>query len=593
MNLTFSQNENADAEFLKVIKEYTLNEDGSVEYHYIKSLKLLSHYSFHRLYGETFIIYNTDYQKLKINSAFTIMADGKKVITPSNAFNEVLPRFSTNAPYFNNIREMVVTHTGLEVGTVINLDYTITSQAGYYPYLMGDEILSEESPVKEQIIKVVIPESLTLHSALTNIAGEPITETKNGKKIYIWTFNSIPAISKDNYQESDHGSSPRLIFSTSTNLESTYIDFVKQQAFDFTTNESMDKAVAKITNNESDKLKIALELQKIVSNNLNNIVIPLQYTGFKCRTAVETWNSNQGTPLEKAILLTSMLHKADIQAEPVAIIPNKNFSKEIGNLSMFNEFLVRITLKNHGEIYIAPNYVNKQNLIFDFSGKTALLLDKSNDKLKIVLGKDMPSSIAMEGEFDLLDTEKLLGDVHIELKNNAVPYLSLYMDSSYIKTIVSGRISQSNIISSSIEKLTQQNTICKLSVEKDNPTNKQDGYLTFELPHTSNGVDSWHITVLPAKRSAPLEIPAVIHEKYRFALVLPKDSKLVSKLQNIEIINNVGNLLISVEKDENEIIITREIKLHKKVIGINEYADFKEIMDIWNNSNFRKVIFKE
>ncbi|NQU33004.1 MAG: DUF3857 domain-containing protein [Bacteroidetes bacterium] len=593
INITFSQIDNADAEYLKILQEYTLNDDGSIDYHYVKSQKLLSHFSFHRLYGETFIIYNTDYQTLKINSAYTIMSDGKKVVTPRNAFNEVLPRFSNNAPAFNNIREMVVTHTGLEVGTVINLDYTISTKAGYYPFLMENILLSNTSPIKEQIIKVIIPQSKILHNVLLNIEGDPGYELINGKKIYTWTFNSIPANSKDDHQVSNHQDIPQLIFSTAPNLEYAYNSFVNQDAFSFTVNESMEKAVSDITNNETDELLIALELQKLVSNDINNINIPLEYTGYRCRTAVETWNSNQGTPMEKALLLTALLKKVDIVAEPIAIIPNNYFNEEVGDLSLFNNFLVRIKLNKHGEIYLAPNYINKQNLKFDFTEKTVLLIGKTTDKLKFTVGKPMLSSIIMEGEFDLLNPGKLLADIHIELKNNAVPYLSLYLDSSYIKSIVSGGISQSNIISSSIEKLTQQNTICKVSVEKDNPTTKQGGYLIFELPHTSNGVDSWHITVLPAERSAPLEIPDVIHEKYRFALVLPKDSKLVSKLQNIEIVNNVGSLLIKLDKSENEIIITREIKLSKIVIGINDYADFKEIMDIWNNSNYRKVIFKE
>ena len=131
-----------------------MHEDGSIDFHYSKELKLLSHYAFHRLYGETFIITNTDFQTLKINEAYTIMADGKKVVTPDNAFNEVLPRFANNAPAYNHIRELVVTHTGLEVGAVIHLDYTIHSEKGYFPALMFDEVLIESSPVQELVVKV-------------------------------------------------------------------------------------------------------------------------------------------------------------------------------------------------------------------------------------------------------------------------------------------------------------------------------------------------------------------------------------------------------------------------------------------------------
>ena len=173
VSLTIAQTEKADAEYQSILKEYTLHEDGSIDFHYSKQLKLLSHYAFHRLYGETFIITNTDFQTLKINEAYTIMADGKKVVTPDNAFNEVLPRFANNAPAYNHIRELVVTHTGLEVGAVIHLDYTIHSEKGYFPALMFDEVLIESSPVQELVVKVNLP-AFAFRSTNTSRSGSYI-----------------------------------------------------------------------------------------------------------------------------------------------------------------------------------------------------------------------------------------------------------------------------------------------------------------------------------------------------------------------------------------------------------------------------------
>ena len=131
VNPLFSQTPGYDAEYQKLVKEYILQKDGSWDFHYRKEIKLLTHYSFHRLFGETFIVYNPLYQQLKINEAFTVMADGKKVIVPQNAFNGVLPGFAANIPAYNHLREMVVTHTGTEVGSVITLDYTIHSAGNF------------------------------------------------------------------------------------------------------------------------------------------------------------------------------------------------------------------------------------------------------------------------------------------------------------------------------------------------------------------------------------------------------------------------------------------------------------------------------
>ncbi len=590
ITLSFSQDQNEDAKFLKIVKEYTLNEDGSVEYNYSKSLKLLSHYSFHRLYGETFIIYNTDFQNLKINSAYTIMADGKKVVTPKNAFNEVLPRFSANAPAFNNIREMVVTHTGLEVGTIINLDYTITSDAGYYPYLVGNETLSESSPIDELIIKINVPKSQPLNFALLNIDGSPNVDYKNGFVTYSWEFSSIAANSKESYQEYDHVSEPRLIYSTAADMKSAYKQFVAQEAFNYATNGSMDKVVSNIIEGQDDQLKIVLELRKIVCNNVNNLNVPLAYTATKCRTAVETWESNQGTKLEKAILLSALLKKANISANPVAVIPNQYYNESIGNFSMYNDFLVNVNLKKHGDIYIATNYINKQNLKFDLFDKTTLLLEQGSKKLKTESHKPAISSIGLKFEIDLLDTKKLLGEASMKITNGLLPYFSVYQDSSYVKSIIVG-ISKSDIVDNKIGKLTPSILEAGFSMEKDNPVTKQRRYYTLKLPTASVGVDGWHMTLLN-DRSIPLEIPKTIHEKYEYAIVIPKGSKLVTPPTFTIIKNDVGSIINKLEQVDNKIVIVREIKFEKKVISAMDYSAFKKIMDIWNNNNYRKVIFK-
>ena len=589
---SFSQNENADAEFLQIRKEYTLNEDGSVDFHYSKKLKLLTHFSFHRLYGETFIIYNTDFQDVKINSAYTIMADGKKIVTPDNAFNEVLPRFSTNAPAFNNIRELVVTHTGLEQNAVINLDYTISSIKGYFPNLMGNEVISESSPVKELIIVVNIPDSQTLNYELLNFIGDPIVDSKNGKKIYTWSFKSIPASSKDYYQESDHESTPRLIFSTAKNLHVAYDKFINQDAFVFTTNESMDKAVDTITSKTNNQLTTTLRLQKLVSNDLNTLNIPLVYTGFKCRTAIETWNSNTGTHLEKAILLTTLLQKANIKSEIVAVIPDRYYNKEIGNILSFNSFLVRVKLKETGYIYISPTHIDKQNQRFALSGKTILLLDKNVESLKVFQVKPIKNKIFVSGDFVFQDSDKLVGKIEFKLVGESNPYFTIYNDSSKIKSAIKGTISSKNITSFSIEKLSQETTQSNLEFAKEDPFKKNSNYLSFKLPYASNGIESWHINQLPAVRSVALEIPQNINERYEYAIVFPKDIKLVSKINKIEIKNSIGYLLIEFVKTANEIIVTREIRFDEKIIEIDDYDDFREIMNAWNNEQYRNLIFK-
>ena len=164
-----AQDDKYDAYYVKLVREYTLNSDGSMDYRFIKQQKLLSYRAFQSLYGETFITYDPRVQKLKINDVYTTMADGKKIKAPENAFNEVLPAVASNAPAYNVLREMVITHTGLERNATINLDYQLHTEKGNAPCLMGNELLAENEPVKNLELRVRIPAGKVLYHKMINM----------------------------------------------------------------------------------------------------------------------------------------------------------------------------------------------------------------------------------------------------------------------------------------------------------------------------------------------------------------------------------------------------------------------------------------
>ena len=105
-----------EAEFKKIKESWTLQADGTQVYRQSKVLTLYTHTAMNRTYGESFITYDPRYQTLQIHESYTRQKDGNIVKTPANALVEVLPSAAANAPAFNALREMVVVHTGLELG---------------------------------------------------------------------------------------------------------------------------------------------------------------------------------------------------------------------------------------------------------------------------------------------------------------------------------------------------------------------------------------------------------------------------------------------------------------------------------------------
>lgn len=119
-----------EARYESVEKYYSFDADDVCEFRCRTALRVNTLAAVNQLCGETFIVYNPQFQRVKINAAYTLSADGStRTDVPENAFNTVLPRCAEDAPAFDFLRELVVTHTALEPGAEIFLDYSIFTRS--------------------------------------------------------------------------------------------------------------------------------------------------------------------------------------------------------------------------------------------------------------------------------------------------------------------------------------------------------------------------------------------------------------------------------------------------------------------------------
>ena len=588
----FSQDENYDAVYLQITKEYTLNPDGSMDYRFTKRQKLLTYRSFQSLYGETFIVYNPDFQTLKINNVHTIMAENNKVKAPSNAFNEVLPRFASNAPAYNNLREMVITHPATERNAVLNLDYQLHSNKDFYPALMGNEVLAENEPVKELVVKIMIPASEKLNYRLLNINLDPAITNEGGSRLYTWTFKDLSAIPAEEFQKDGNDLSPRLIFSTESDRDKLYSGFVKQSAFSYERSDDMIKAVASIVSENKEETDIFLKLQEIVVNEFRLWPVPLHYTGFSCRTARETWKSNGGTLPEKAILLVTLLKEAGMGAEPVTVIRRSLYDTKIGSLLDIEEMIVKVLPKSMDPVYLSVSTLNPQNLKSGMPERVLVSL-RPGEKPAVLQTSEYRNIITCDANLKIGDKREIRGEISANLLNNCDPWLALLRDKNKAKSWFNGGISPSDLKDQDAINLKPEETFVRYTVQSDKAFEKDTNYYTFYLPYMTNGIESFGIKLLLAKRESAVEIPFLIEENYTIDYIVPEDLKIVSAWKKIDLSNRTGSYYFEVIRNGKNIRVKRNIKLNKRVIEPSDYADFKSLMDYWNSDKYRKIIFSE
>ena len=589
-NKTSAQDEKYDAWYISLIKEYTLNADGSMDFRYIKQQKLLTYRAFHNLYGETFVVYNPAFQKFKVNEAFTVMADGKKIVLPQNALNEVLPGYAANAPAYNPLREMVITHTGLERNATINLDYEVHTDKGVFPALTGNELLAENEPVKSLEIRIRIPVGQQLYYHLFNSAIQPEKISEGGFQIFSWKLNEVAAISAEEAQQGTNERYPRLIFSASDNREALFSFLTSQKAFRFELTDEMKKEAGNILADKKNEFETALQIQEMVVNDLRFYPIPLRAALFQCRTPEQTWNSNGGTSIEKAVLLAAMLKAAEIDARVVGIVRTAFVDEKIGTLADMEDFAVKIETRERGTWYLSVTGLNSVNLKLTLPGRSFISLGPG-EKTSTAKSETPKQMVEVAGTFIVSSDPKITGEISISLEGAVYPLAGLMRDKKKMKNSISGGLIGNDSNIQKISNLNTENGFQSYIAQGDKPFRKDTNYFYFNLPVTNVGIDSWGIKTLSGRRATPYEIPALAGESYLYTIVLPADFNLFTPAKKQEINNKAGTFVWEAKTENGKVTIKRLIKFNDRIFEPPAYEDFKTLMDYWNNPWYRQIIF--
>ncbi len=587
-----AQNKASDAVYLSLSKEYTLHSDGSMDYRFSKKQKLLTYRSFHNLYGETFIVYHPEFEQLKINEVYTVMKDGKKVYGPANALNEILPGFAANAPAYNSLREMVVTHTGLERGATVNLDYQIHSQKGFYPALMGNELLSETEPIQELKIKIRIPQNKSLSYRVMNIPDVVERTTEGVFQVYTWIYTNLPAISTEESQRGGYALYPRLLFSSCGSLEEILATLVGEDAFRFEINEGIKNEVGHLKSENPDPVELLLKLQEKVVNDLRLYPIPLKLSGYHIRHAVETWNSNGGTPAEKMVLLTALLRHAGFSAEPVFIARSGIMDPREGNLCPLEDFAVKVELKEEGSIYLSPVFLQQQNLKETMPDRTFISIDKKGKPGFSKSGNPEFKAI-IQATLICSSDPKITGEISVSLSGASNPFLGLLRDKKKIRDALTGSFSAADLKDLKIENSNSIMTFQSYILQAEKPFRQDSIFYFFSLPRLSNGIESLGIQSLSSKRETSFELNAKAEENLEFSMILPDNMMVITPLEKLSISNDAGNFILDLRLEKGKLRVKRSMKLKERIIRPEQYADFKALMDAWNNPRNREIVFRK
>lgn len=537
----------SEAEYKKLAKTWTLNADGSQKFRYKMELTLFTHTAMNGTYGESFIVYNPQYQELKINSSYTKQKDGTIIKTPDNAFVEVLPRNAADAPAYNHLKEMVVVHTGLELGATIYLDYTVTSKPGYLPEVDIFEELLQSSPVKEYTLTIVIPEAKELAYTLTNNPAKASVKRSGGTCTTSWTLRNLPASSRAPFVYVKNGDVPFLAATTYASEGEALATLLKQ--FNPSGDPQLTTLAESLTEGEKkdeDKLEAILEY---TTNHIANNGLTLDQTGYRLRPADAVISTAYGTEVEKANLLAGLLDGAGFKAEPMATY--QAYADKGLALKAVDQLFVSCMV--NGELYLFSTSSTHRPQTVNFD-RTPLF--------SLQTGK--PVAIAVPQDY------QIKSDIAVRFKD--------------------GKVTTSTKESVGKE-LMPYFTTGNSENEQTAPLKVENGYATISLPDAEYGFSHLPYGYLNSQRKENLLIPRPVNEVYTYTIECPENMELRTPETDKTIRNAAGSLTISVKKNGRTATVTRSLELNKQLYTPAEYKELRQLLTEWSDVNGKTLLF--
>ena len=570
----------ADAVYLNLTRTYVLNHDGSIENSVEKKQKLFTYRSFQSLYGETRIAYNPEFQKLVVSESFTTNAGNQIIKTPENGYNEVLPAFCQDSKAYSQLREMVVTHTGLERNAVINCSYKVTSASGKIPFLMGIEELQADCPTENLTIVVKVPSGMKLHYKLLNQTTEPTIVQGKDFDTYSWNFQDLPSRRKENRSALVCEDIPTLLFTTQKDMSAANNAVLKPAVLAVNSAAIQEYVESAIKDKKSIQEK-ALKIQEIVVNELKTLHIPFQLEAFGVRPPEAVWQSNSGTVLEKAFLLNSILRSKGWESEVCLNIPEDLAGEQLPFL-LAAEPIVKLTDLNGEMMLMTVDRLNSGNSDLGIAPFRIQHLDRVHQLTPVIPPTGL---IKIEGNLTITPDSKLDGELTGQFSDGFNPYFEIIRNQWKCPQFLLDW-------KGTVIKLTSNQANISFKADKTDQLVNRGDFRFLKLNESITGLTSFHLLPMPINRKSALYIGKSVDESYRYTIKLPAKWGLVNPV-NIDLVKpGIGHVVISLKQSGEIVEVIRKIGIFNPVITPKDYLDFRELVDKWSTQKFSQLIFR-
>lgn len=587
----------ADAVVLQHDMFWTIDADGSVTLRDHQWIKMLSSRAIRRI-ADPRIRFREGRDTVDITIARTHTPDGKTVDAPEYARNLVSPRGAADMPAFADLREWVVSLSGVQEGAVYELEYVKKTVAGADQWVWADIRLADDDPVIECHVRVALPADTSFAYEVSGVS-EQGTRSKDGNTaIHEWTFRDLPACPNERSSPNWQRRCPRLRFTTAPDVTAwggELLDRIADAADADDTIVALTKDA--VDEQPDDEARIRAVCDKI-KETVNTVGGLDGWSGRHPRKAADVLASRYASNTEAATLCVAMLKSAGFDAAPAVTVDARSTSESAAVDDDARDFLAAVVFPAK-RVFVHPT----QGIVQDNGDATQMRVLTRNTQRGVRFDPLVQRAAVQAGvnanlNLKLEDDGALTGRISVELSGS-------FADPDRLRTEDEKKRAVSSVASDLIEGLKVDNVSVSefapgafkatATVEGKDIVAAHGPLRTLTLAEPSPALERLHFPFDAEPRRTPLDLHEPTLENVNITIDFPKTWVIDIKPTNLNRVPPLAAGPMRVEQfvtiKDQRITIQRTIKLPGE-LSANDYAMMRDAFNTLRAAGWRQFVFR-
>jgi len=318
----------ADAVIERWSQTWSFAADGTESYHELRYVRLNNDRAYSEFADPRFH-YRAGRDKVELLTARTRRPDGTTLNVPAYSRNEVSPFDTAGWPAFADLRQLVLTMSGIEPGCVVELEYRILSPPGGNPPTAITVRLDHRYPVQQHEIVVESADGVNARVAEKIPGDANSSPSPASAKGYRRTFGPYPARVEESQSTPLLLRAPHLLISTAPAGDgwlAARLARIEKAADSGSIVADLAKKWTENCSGDDDRLRA---LQEKLAAQFNFVEFPTMFHPAALRPATVVLKENYGLPNEAAAALLALARAAGCKARPALLMRDALFDAKL------------------------------------------------------------------------------------------------------------------------------------------------------------------------------------------------------------------------------------------------------------------------